>query len=1165
MRQLLLTFFALFMLCVPALADDNLEFLQKQLQALEAGLPEILKEEADLDTQHDYVKRVLALREKIEALEAGEKQSEGFYYKLVAIESTVKQGEEKEGKATIGIEFDEETTTFKWVKDATADKHNYIETQSFGFEDYPKKIILGEPFTVKASAISQKDISPGYCWTTDEQKLINTLEISAGFGDSRVVQQNLYSISNCKNYKSSQTVHVGGRIDLEVHCESKEPKYFGLQGGYLYYEYKCKMTSSETPGQWRKIAGQPIKIYIKKHAYDKPMKNEDGSYILAPPKEGSEPSKIRYDISLGGTHEYLTHTTPIRLIYKPVYTKDEALENTSTVQHTVAVNNSIEQGESEDQDQGKDGDEDNQNQQQNGVSSSSADNTAQSSGRDNAEASGVDRAEAARLQKERKKHIKHWLKNAIPVENAQPGYSLTYDKWGRVQGKASNGTITLAKPDSAGLSPADYAWVRADTIDSLNLCTLKEYVERKLADKETASCQKSIPQQQAQTQTDPNSLPNFVGVEAAKAKADLKKLGVKVKWKAGSIVKNPAQQRLVEKQKPKAGSALKGVKQVELWVYRYVAKTVKVPKVVGMKFDEAAAKLKHEGLVASIGKTVFAKSPKQAGKVVSQSTKPGKKVFNGATVVLDISEGKNAKVPMPDIVGLTYEEAEQKMKGVGLRPRKKLGPYASNPEQPGTVADIGLAPVGTPITFGAPVAVTVYNTYSEKTAPKKQPEKIVKSDPASAFGGKPAPESPKATNTYWAGMWHVIGKYDMELHVSGHKVTGRYGDNMERTLEGEISGNVLTGWWREGKTYGRFKNTISDDGNSWSGNWNMMKETLGGWNGGWKGKRIGEKKPPEKTVKRDPASAFGGKKDPAPSPAGGNVVPQRMDCGGSIAGLREYPKKRVASEQHSEVGTKKNGRSTYPCWYKTSRGEGIFISGSFFPRQPIPPDNDKRYNFQSHCSNSKDYYKGVGMNGKAVRVQINPYTKDRLNSGQIRTLVNFHTNQMAKYAISCSGGDGDVASKPPPPSNTASNRLPERFKCDAGIPGVRLKNEKTSIMFDGVQGKVKHRGDIYSREGKLFTYRCQYFAKPGNRWNSKSLVLVTRVAHTSKGRENVCKSNSKYAQGKAVGIHMPIPDVLYTMRLKSLPTMEELLGKKDTEKLLKFHAEQAMPYAVSCK
>lgn len=227
----------------------------------------------------------------------------------------------------------------------------------------------------------------------------------------------------------------------------------------------------------------------------------------------------------------------------------------------------------------------------------------------------------------------------------------------------------------------------------------------------------------------------------------------------------------------------------------------------------------------------------------------------------------------------------------------------------------------------------------------------------------------------------------MELHVSGNRVTGRYGENMNKTIEGEMSGNVLTGWWREEKTYGRFQNSLSADGNSWSGKWNMMKDTLGGWNGGWQATRIGKKTP-------SPAGQ-------AARHQGSSSLPKNMDCGGSIAGLIEYPKQRVASEQHGELGTRKNGRSTYACWYRTSRGEEIFISGSFFPQAPVPPDDDSRYDLQSHCSSSKSYLKGVATGGKGMRVQINRYTEDKLNPTQIQQLVDFHTRQMVNYAISC--------------------------------------------------------------------------------------------------------------------------------------------------------------------
>jgi len=305
------------------------------------------------------------------------------------------------------------------------------------------------------------------------------------------------------------------------------------------------------------------------------------------------------------------------------------------------------------------------------------------------------------------------------------------------------------------------------------------------------------------------------------------------------------------------------------------AKTVEVPDVVGLLYRDALTKLKEAGLKPRVGKTSSPLTLNPRQKVLSQETTAGARVSRGETVVINFSKegfkmpltlsnpnNKNRPLPdvltreqynkvhMPNVVGMNYDQAASKLKSVGLKPVYRLGISPPDKKHTKTVMSTS-AKANASINLGTEIIVTVYDSY-------RDPDQIVKRDPASAFGGKPPSESPEAANTDWAGMWDVIGKYNMELHVSGNKVTGRYGPNMDRTIEGTISGNILTGWWREKKSHGRFKNTISDDGNSWSGKWNIMKETLGGWNGGWEAKRIGEKKPSEKTVKRDPASTFGG-------------------------------------------------------------------------------------------------------------------------------------------------------------------------------------------------------------------------------------------------------------------------------------------------------------------
>jgi beta-lactam-binding protein with PASTA domain len=720
MRYFLLSLLAFIMLCAPALAAENIQTLEKELQVLEKELPAILKEETVMDTRQDYVNRILDLREKIEALEGNEVINEGHHFKLTRIKSTVKTGEEKNGKATIRRTFDEKTITFTWVKDNTADKYKFIETQSMGFDYYPQKIMLGEPFRFEASSVNQRDIYPGYCWTTDEQSLSSTLEISLGYGYSVAPKKVPYRISDCKRSKSNQTVHVGSKIQIVVQCNPKEVTYYKLYG-YLLYEYECKHSTKDEPGKWKKTPTREFKIDIKRDANDDPIKDENGHYIL---NQKPIPSQGSYDVGLGVNHQYRTNTIPLDLVYEPVYSDVEMLEGTGTVQHPIEPNNSVEEGgESE----GEEAEERTQDTAEKDESRSNSRDEQETS----AQTAAGQREQAAKDA--RRPHIEHWLANADPLENAQPGYDLKYDKWGSVSGKTPNGTITLSgKPADAGADSPDYVWARANIMSSLNLCTLKEYVTRKLADTETASCRMTIPTPVPEK----NAVPDLVGTQATKAKAQLIDMGVKIKWKAGSMPKNAAQTGTVEKQKPAPGTDLKKVKQVELWVFRGSAKTVKVPDVTGLPYGDAVAKLKQAGLIAKIGMKSIPRSRDENGRVSYQSVPRGETVASGATVTLNIY-GSAGQARVPDVRGKSYENAVKILSEKGLKPKRRIGPYANIETLAHTVKKT-IPSIGTRLDLGAYVTVVVYNKY--KSIPlssgltKVKPQVLKDPDPPQARG-----------------------------------------------------------------------------------------------------------------------------------------------------------------------------------------------------------------------------------------------------------------------------------------------------------------------------------------------------------------------------------------------------------------------------------------------
>jgi beta-lactam-binding protein with PASTA domain len=97
------------------------------------------------------------------------------------------------------------------------------------------------------------------------------------------------------------------------------------------------------------------------------------------------------------------------------------------------------------------------------------------------------------------------------------------------------------------------------------------------------------------------------------------------------------------------------------------ASRVKVPDVVGIRADRAAAQLVDAELKVELRRTL---SEKPSGIVSQQDPPAGSSVPRGSTVVLDVSRGADT-VSVPAVVGLPLNQALQKLQEAGLKGEAK--------------------------------------------------------------------------------------------------------------------------------------------------------------------------------------------------------------------------------------------------------------------------------------------------------------------------------------------------------------------------------------------------------------------------------------------------------------------------------------------------------------
>ncbi|MGH3858044.1 Stk1 family PASTA domain-containing Ser/Thr kinase [Actinokineospora sp.] len=156
------------------------------------------------------------------------------------------------------------------------------------------------------------------------------------------------------------------------------------------------------------------------------------------------------------------------------------------------------------------------------------------------------------------------------------------------------------------------------------------------------------------------TVPDLTGKTKDEATAELQKLQLQVSGVEETPVEDPAEVGKVVSQTPNGGLSVNVGTQVKLTVGK-APEAVEVPNLIGQDYDNAAANLTKLGFKPQ-RKDVSSDQP--AGTVVNQSPKSGK-LKPGSTVTLEVSNGDQVSIEMPDLEGKTPTEADQILKALG--------------------------------------------------------------------------------------------------------------------------------------------------------------------------------------------------------------------------------------------------------------------------------------------------------------------------------------------------------------------------------------------------------------------------------------------------------------------------------------------------------------------
>lgn len=304
--------------------------------------------------------------------------------------------------------------------------------------------------------------------------------------------------------------------------------------------------------------------------------------------------------------------------------------------------------------------------------------------------------------------IREWISVAEPPENATEGARFRYDQWGRKIGTTAGGaTITAAsRPDYAMSTPEETVWSMRTKLDSVNHCTLEEYVVAKLANRSLASCQGRY---KASATV---KIEKLTGLPLAEAKKKLKKAGLKPKLVAGKPAPTKQKEGTIASQVPAPNAKLKRGDSVKLEIYGpYVSKTLILPGLVGLSVKKAKARLKAKGLETRLVSAGPAPSKDQAFKVKETNPRPGAKVRPGAKITLRVYSKYSAPfVTVPKVAGMSYTQAKKFLERVGLKASPKSAGPAPSQGKSSRIKSQQPAP-GAKVKPGDPVKVYVFSKY----------------------------------------------------------------------------------------------------------------------------------------------------------------------------------------------------------------------------------------------------------------------------------------------------------------------------------------------------------------------------------------------------------------------------------------------------------------------
>ena len=199
------------------------------------------------------------------------------------------------------------------------------------------------------------------------------------------------------------------------------------------------------------------------------------------------------------------------------------------------------------------------------------------------------------------------------------------------------------------------------------------------------------------------TVPSFIGLNFTNDVMNAEEYSGKFVFNCIEQSSNDKANGTILDQMPKKGKKVTLGSEITLYVAK-AANKVKVPDVYGYEYSTAQSRLKEMNFDTKIIKEKS--STKDAGTVIRTSPARDTEVDEGSLVTIFVATTEDAEpVDVPNLNGLTVEQAQTELEKVGLALDSSRTEYRSNAAERGTI--IGYEHVGEQVAPGTAIAVYV--------------------------------------------------------------------------------------------------------------------------------------------------------------------------------------------------------------------------------------------------------------------------------------------------------------------------------------------------------------------------------------------------------------------------------------------------------------------------